>query len=245
MKPVLILQHLSADGPAFLATWLQREGVAYEVRDSEAGAEFPGDIAGYSALAILGGEMSANDPRPSLRQAERLLLQAMDCGRPVIGHCLGGQLMARALGARIVESQAPEVGWQPLQVAESPAAAAWFGAPGPRWVFQWHYEAFELPPGAESLAASEACPHQAFAIGLHLALQFHLEVDDEKLRRWSNDTGPRYLQALARHATVQSGADMRADAATRLTTQQALADRLYRRWLGAVAERTALSHRNI
>jgi GMP synthase (glutamine-hydrolysing) len=236
MKPVLILQHLSADGPAFLATWLRREGVAYEVRNSEAGEPFPADIAGYSALAILGGEMSANDPLPSLRQAERLLLQAMDRARPVIGLCLGGQLMARALGARIVDSPAPEIGWQPLQVADSPAAASWFGAPAQRRVFQWHYEAFGLPPGGEGLAASDACPHQAFAIGPHLALQFHLEVDAEKLLRWSNDTGPRYRGALGRHETVQSGPDMRADLGLRLSSQQALANRVYLRWLSA-AER--------
>ena len=101
MKPVLILQHLSSDGPAYLGTWLRRQGLPHR------GAQHRGrpglsrrTWTAYAALAILGGEMSANDPLPSLRRAELLILDAMARGRPVIGHCLGGQLMARALGAR-------------------------------------------------------------------------------------------------------------------------------------------------
>ena len=231
MKPVLVLQHLSADGPAYLGTWLQREGLAADVRNTEAGDAYPDDLRDHGALAILGGEMSANDPLPSLRQAERLILDAFAQGIPVIGHCLGGQLMARALGRRIVGSPAPEVGWQPMQVEDHTSARDWFGAPGPRIVFQWHYEAFELPPGATRLAGSAACPNQAFGIGPHLAMQFHIEVDAEKVGRWSLDEGARYRAALAAHATVSSGEAMRAGLAAHLAAHQALADRLYARWI--------------
>jgi GMP synthase (glutamine-hydrolysing) len=110
MKTVLVLQHLSGDGPAYLATWLREQGVAFEVRDTEAGQPFPDSLQDHGALAVLGGEMSANDALPSLRQAERLILQAVRDGVPTLGHCLGGQLMARALGARVAASPAPEVG---------------------------------------------------------------------------------------------------------------------------------------
>ena len=229
-RSVLILQHLSADGPAYLGTWLARHGVPFELRNSEAGDAFPDHLGDHSALAILGGEMSANDPLPSLRQAERLILQAMDQGKPVIGHCLGGQLMARALGMKVGESPAPEVGWQPMTVADTPAGRDWFGASGTQVVYQWHYEAFELPPGAERLAGCRACPNQAFAIGPHLGLQFHLEIDDEKLARWAGDQGARYLDAQAAHPTVQAGPAMRADAARYMGAHQALADRVYERW---------------
>lgn len=233
MKPVLVLQHLCADGPAYLGTWLRDRGVAFEVRNSEAGDAFPADLASFGALAILGGEMSANDALPTLRQAERLILDGFERDVPVIGHCLGGQLMARALGARIVESPAPEIGWQPMQVAVSPQAQAWFGSPGACTVFHWHYEAFELPVGAERLAGSAACPHQAFCIGPHLAMQFHVEVDAEKIGRWSTDEGERYRRALGRYDSVQDGAAMRDGIAGRLAAHQALADRVYQRWLGA------------
>lgn len=232
MKPVLVLQHLSADGPAFLATWLRRRGLPLDLRNTEAGQAYPDDIGGHAALAILGGEMSANDPLPSLRQAEALVLQALDRGIPVIGHCLGGQLMARALGARVLASPAPEVGWQPLQVLDTPPARQWFGAAGAQQVFQWHYEAFELPAGVERLAGSAACPQQAFALGPHLALQFHVEVDAEKLSRWVLDDGERWGQAQQRHpGSVQDAAAMRRGSDTHLAAQQALADRLYSRWL--------------
>lgn len=237
MKPVLVLQHLSADGPAFLATWLRQRGLPYAVFNTEAGQDFPVDMAPYAALAILGGEMSANDALPSLRQAEALVLQAMDRGLPVIGHCLGGQLMARALGARVVAAPAPEIGWQPLTVHDSATAAAWFGAPGPRTVFQWHFEAFELPAGAERLAGSAASPQQAFALGPHLAMQFHVELDAEKLGRWVQDDGERYHAALRMHSSVQTREAMRAGQHSHLQAHQALAERLYLRWLqGVISE---------
>jgi GMP synthase-like glutamine amidotransferase len=231
MKPVLILQHLNADGPAYLGTWLARQGVPVDVRNTEAGDPFPGHLRGHSALAILGGEMSANDALPSLRQAENLFLEALRDGVPTLGHCLGGQLMARAMGQRIGASPAPEVGWQPVSFLPTPAAQAWFGAAASATVFQWHYEAFGLPDGAEALASSAACPQQAFTIGPHLAMQFHIEVDADKVTRWSADTGQRYLVALdAYPSSMQSGQAMRDGMARHLATHQRLANRIYAHW---------------
>jgi GMP synthase-like glutamine amidotransferase len=231
--PVLILQHLSSDGPAYLGQWLVGQRIDFDVRDAEAGEPYPADMRDHRALAVLGGEMSANDELPGLRQAEVLIRDAMNRGRPVIGHCLGGQLMARALGASVVASPAPEIGWQPLQVEDDPAALGWFGHAGTHTVFQWHEEAFELPPGARPLAGSAACPHQAFSIGRHLAMQFHVELDFDKLARWSLLDTPDYRAAQQQYASsVQSGAAMRAAAADHLSEQQRLAARIYARWLG-------------
>jgi GMP synthase-like glutamine amidotransferase len=234
-KPALILQHLGGDGPAYLATWLARRGLPFEVRNTEAGEPYPAHLDGYSALAVLGGEMSANDPLPSLRQAEVLILEAMARGRPVIGHCLGGQLMARALGAPVGPSIAPEIGWHPMTLAGHAQARDWFGDGEEPTVFQWHEEAFALPPGAVALAGSAACAHQAFAIGPHLAMQFHVEVDEEKLLRWSTLDTPAYHALQRRHATVQGGACMRQAMRRHLPAQQALADRIYARWWAAAA----------
>jgi len=233
MKRVLVLQHLSADGPAHLAAWLQREGIAFDVFDTQAGHAYPARIDAYRALAVLGGEMSANDDLPSLRQAEALILQAIDRSVPVIGHCLGGQLMARALGASVQASPAPEIGWQSMQVLDVPQARAWFGDDAAPTVFQWHFEAFGLPAGAQLLASSPACPHQAFALGPHLAMQFHVELDAAKLATWSASRDPHYLALQSSCATVQSGPAMRVQAAAALPAQQRLAERLYRRWLSA------------
>lgn len=231
MKPVLLLQHLSGDGPAYLATWLQREGVPFDLRNTEAGQDFPAHMDGHAALAILGGEMSANDDLPSLRRAELLILDAMARGRPVVGHCLGGQLMARALGAAVGPSIAPEVGWHRIELAAQPAAREWFGEGEQMSVFQWHEEAFALPPGAVSLGSSAACTHQAFALGPHLAMQFHIEVDEEKLCRWSTLDTPAYDALQRHHPTVHGGSRMLADMRQALPQQQAAADRVYARWL--------------
>lgn len=234
MKPVLVLQNMRGDGPAYLATWLAEQGEAMDLRSTPAGDAFPADLRGHSALAVLGGEMSANDPLPSLRQAESLIRQAMDAGIPVIGHCLGGQLMARALGARVGASPRPEIGWQRIDAA--PAAAGWFGEGDAFHVMHWHGESFELPPGAVPLARNDACPHQAFAIGPHLAMQFHVEVDAEKLARWSASTDPLYLAWQQAHpATVHDGARLRSDGARFLAAQQRMAGHAYRRWLAARA----------
>lgn len=235
MKPVLVLQHQTQDHPATLAAWLRGEGVPVDVRNQERGDAYPDQLDDYRALALMGGEMSANDDLPALRHGERLILQAMARGLPVIGHCLGGQLMARALGATIGTSPAPEIGWQPIEVADDPLARAWFGDEARPTVFQWHYEAFSLPPGATALARSAACPMQAFAIGPHLGMQFHVEVDAEKHGRWSRSVDPLYLATQQRHPdTVQSASAMQETGTWALGRQQALADRLYRRWLAAL-----------
>jgi GMP synthase-like glutamine amidotransferase len=236
MKPVLILQHMRHDGPAYLARWLADRGLAFDRRDAASGDAFPADMSAHGALAVLGGAMSANDPLPFLRDAERLILQAMQAGIPVIGHCLGGQLMARALGARVQASPAPEIGWQPLQVLDDPVAAQWFGPPAQHHVMHWHYESFELPPGARWLATSCACPHQAFSIGPHLGMQFHIEIDEAKLQRWLDEGDPAWSEALAQHAgSVQDKATILAHAAQRLQAHQRLADRLYGRWISSAS----------
>lgn len=235
MKPVLVLQHLSGDGPGYLGTWLARQGVAFEVRNTEAGDDYPARIDGYAGLAVLGGAMSANDDLPSLRRAEDLIRQAMQQDRPVIGHCLGGQLMARALGMRVGASPAPEVGWQTIAPTTDPAARDWFGDAAAIRVFHWHYESFEVPPGAAWLARSAACPHQAFAIGPHLAMQFHIEVDADKVTRWSQDVPDRHAEDLRTHPSVQSPEAMRAGLPVELAAHQALADRIYARWARGLA----------
>lgn len=236
MKPVLILQHMRHDGPAYLARWLADRGFAFDLRDASAGAAFPAAMSAHGALAVLGGAMSANDALPFLRDAERLILQAMQAGIPVIGHCLGGQLMARALGARVQASPAPEIGWQPLQVLDDPVAAQWFGPPTQHHVMHWHYESFDLPQGARWLATSSACPHQAFSIGPHLGMQFHIEIDEAKLQRWLEEGDPAWSEALALHAgSVQDKTTILAHAAQRLHAHQRLADRLYGRWISGAA----------
>lgn len=231
MKPVLVLQHMSDDGPAHFAEWLGSEGVAFEVFDTELGAVYPHSMSRYGALAVLGGAMSANDPLPSLRQAQRLILEAMSADLPVLGLCLGGQLMARALGGEVTASPVPEVGWHRIDVLPGEPARSWFGGESAPVVFQWHFESFSLPDGATLLAGNAACPNQAFAIGRHLALQFHVEIDEHKLAAWAASRDPTYLQFQQVCDTVHGAPRIRREATAYLALQERLAQRLFRRWL--------------
>lgn len=230
MRPILILQHARNDGPAYFGEWLAARGLPSVVRDSSVGDEFPERIDGHAGLCVLGGPMSANDPLPSLRRAESLIRQAMSQGVPVIGHCLGGQLMARALGRRVHASPRPEIGWQALQVHDTEMARTWFGRSGPAMAFQWHYEAFELPDGAQWLASSDACAHQAFSLGPHLGMQFHIEIDAVKIAAWSSEDGARFERELAHCPTVETAARMIGRIPGEMPAHRRLADALYGRW---------------
>ena len=231
MRPVLILQHQTPERPAYLTTWLDDHGIAHETRNAGRGERFPSSIEPYAALAVMGGGMSANDDLMSNRQAEILILQAVLRGRPTIGHCLGGQLMTRALGGEVTASPQPEIGWQPIQWNTDILTEQWFGRqPTPR-VAQWHYEAFSIPPRATPLATSGACENQAWAWGPHLAMQFHIEIDADKAREWAADGDDKWADAKAQYATVQSAEDIVAGIEPYLRQHQATADHVYHRWL--------------
>jgi len=140
----------------------------------------------FDWLVIMGGGMSVNDEDrfPWLAAEKRMVRQAIDQGKIVLGVCLGAQMIAAALGARVRRHAVKEIGWFPIE--REPSAA---DHPLARWlppradVFHWHGETFDLPEGAVHLARSAACRHQAFAWGQHvLALQFHLEVTPALVR---------------------------------------------------------------
>jgi len=234
VAPVLILQHQTPERPAYLATWLEQHNIAYETRCAGTGEEFPATIEPYSALAVMGGGMSANDPLLSNRQAEILILQAVRLDRPVIGHCLGGQLMSRALGGTVGASPQPEIGWQPIEYEDHPLVAHWFGSNPTPTVIQWHYDAFTVPLGATRLAGSAACPNQAWALGPHLAMQFHIEMDEPKVYNWVKDDDPLWADAREKYASVQHSDAIVQGIESYLIQHQATADHIYQTWLSTI-----------
>jgi GMP synthase-like glutamine amidotransferase len=231
VKPVLILQHQVPENAAYLTTWLDRHIIPYQIINAGAGEEFPANIEPYSALALMGGGMSANDPLPSNRTAEILILQAMYRDIPVIGHCLGGQLMSRALGGVITDSPQPEIGWQSIEYEDTLLTKEWFGERPTDTVIQWHYESFSIPTGAVRLATSKSCPNQAWAIGPHLAMQFHIEINENKIDSWVNDDDPKWADARTRYDSVQNKIDMVTGIPFHLAQHQATADHIYTNWL--------------
>jgi GMP synthase-like glutamine amidotransferase len=229
---VLVLQHLHEDGPGVLGQWLDEQGVTWHARCAEAGEAYPDSVRGYRALAVLGGAWGANDDRPTLRQAEALIREADALGLPVLGHCLGGQLLAKALGGRVATHHTPEIGWLPITHTGGAAAREWFGEASDAVVFQWHGDSFvELPPGAELLASSPACAHQAFALRQHLGMQFHIEVTPAKIQDWLREPGQAYpVNVLLHRNSVQDPASMNAATARYQARSQALAKRIYSAW---------------
>ena len=231
MRPVLILQHQLPENAAYLITWLERNKVLYQIVNAGADEEFPTSIEPYAALAVMGGGMSANDPLLSNRQAEILILQAMHRDRPVIGHCLGGQLMSRALGGTISTSPHPEIGWQAINYEDTPLVQEWFGDNPTNTVIHWHYESFSIPEGAVRLATNSACPNQVWAYGPHLAMQFHIEINENKIDSWVYEDDDKWAAARILYDSVQDKITILGGIPYHLAQHQATADRIYRKWL--------------
>ena len=179
---VLVFRHALLEGIGSIAAALDRRAI--EAREAEVCG--PVDLAGASGLILMGGPMSANDDLPWVPHELAAIREAVDRGIPVLGICLGAQLIARALGARVYPNGEKEIGWGRLHFTEAVAAdPLFYGFSEPEAVFQWHGETFDLPPGAEHLAYSSACRHQAFRVGKNVhGLQFHLEVTPGIIEAW-------------------------------------------------------------
>ena len=229
MKPVLVLEHQVPERLAYLGTWLTKNKIPFVTFNGELAKQFPESIEPYSALAVMGGAMSANDPLLTNKQAEILILQAMYRDIPVIGHCLGGQLMSKALGGTITKSPQPEIGWQPITYANE--ASEWFGDNPTDTVIHWHYESFSIPKDATLLASSPACPNQAFSIGTHLAMQFHIEIDENKVNLWVQDHDEQWLEAQQKYDSVQNKSQILDGIKPHLEKHQTTANSIYSNWL--------------
>jgi GMP synthase-like glutamine amidotransferase len=190
----------------------------------------PSHTRDYSGIALMGGDMSANDDLPWIPRVLALIRDAAEADRPVLGHCLGGQLMCRAMGGAVTRNPVKEIGWWDVTVADDPVAASWFGADLRHFTtFQWHGDTFSIPPGATALLSNSNCANQAFAQGRHLALQCHVEVNADIVHSWCNTGEPEI--AASDSSAVQSTAEMQRELAARLATLHRVADRLYDRWV--------------
>lgn len=183
---VLAFRHVPFEGLGHIQPALESRGVAVEYVDLYRTAAAPPDPTAADGLIFMGGPMSVNDGLPYLEQETVILRQSLERGQPVLGVCLGSQLLARAAGARVYPNARKEIGWFAIQLTASGEADPLLGELAPRQtVFHWHGETFDLPPGAAWLARSEACQHQAFRLGANAyGLQFHLEVTPEMIADW-------------------------------------------------------------
>ena len=193
--------------------------------------------------------MSVNDPLPWIADECALIRDAVAKSVPVIGHCLGGQLISQALGGRVSPNTGKEIGWGNTRVAtgaggqaDKEIARLWLGdwldeTAGLADVFQWHGETFSLPPGAQRLFTNDFCTNQAFVLGPHLAMQCHVEMTPEMIAAWCK-SWPAEVQGVAPlPASVQTPQQMLAEATGRLPAMRRLADQLYSVWIGGLKDR--------
>lgn len=227
MKRIHCLQHVPFESPSRIADWALRNDVEIRVVRLFAGESLP-EVDDVDALVVMGGPMGVHDARayPWLAAEKRLVERAVGTDRPILGVCLGAQLVADVLGARVYRNRFREIGWFDVEATAAGRDHARFPLPREFTPFHWHGDAFDLPEGAAHLARSAACEQQAFAWGDRiLGLQFHLEMT------------PTDVEALLAHAGtdlgtgpyVQSPADM-VTPMPRFLDAHALLDSLLDRW---------------
>lgn len=232
MKPIRIFVHIACEGPGYFATFLENHNIPFELVHIDAGEMPPPQIDDVSALIFMGGPMSVNDDIDWIKQELALIKKAVAADLPVLGHCLGGQLISKALGGKITANPVKEIGWLPVQKISGPLADNWL----PDFIdnsvlFHWHGETFSIPNGATAILRSEQCAHQGFVIGNTLALQCHVEMTEAMVHEWAT----LYQDELTDPATtVQSQEEIMGNIEKKVQQLQKTADGLYRRWLQAL-----------
>jgi GMP synthase-like glutamine amidotransferase len=231
MHPVLIFRHSPTEGPGYFTTFLDRHGIPWQLVRIDAGDAVPENLNGVSGLCLMGGPMSANDDLPWIPPMLALIRQAVAADVPVIGHCLGGQLMARALGGSVGANPVKEIGWGDVRITDAEAARPWLGdAEEPLLAFHWHGETFSLPPGATRILESAYCANQAYVLNdRHVGMQCHVEMTPELIASWC-DNGAAEI-AASDSPGVQLSAAIQADVQTRTDRLHQLADKIYSRWI--------------
>jgi GMP synthase-like glutamine amidotransferase len=245
-RPVAVLQHHVDVGPGFFEQWLSEHGIDYRIVRIDEGAKVPAAPEDFAGICSLGGPMAAYEPLPWIGAEVELLRGAVASGVPVIGHCLGGQLLAMALGAKVERNPVKEIGWASVTVTERTLAHEWLGSVGSEIeMFQWHGDTFALPVRAAGFLSSRWCANQAFVIEhagvAHVGLQFHCEATPAIVRNWAgDDTWYDEVQA-EREATggpaAQDADAMCEDLELRCAEMHRLAARIYARWWRGAAAR--------
>lgn len=229
----LVFQHVAAEPAGTLDALLRRRGHRLRFVNFERDPQATPAVERYDGLIVLGGAMNVEEQaqRPHLRTELRCIESALQRGLPVLGICLGAQLLAHALGAQVQKHARPEIGWYRIDSTEAGRTDPVFapmGAGAP--VFQWHSRSFELPSGALQLARSRDCEQQAFRYGERAyGLQFHLEANSCLIRRWLQT--PAYRTELEQAGLGHGAAHIEAETRRLVHAQQARAEAVFGRFL--------------
>ncbi|WP_428825344.1 type 1 glutamine amidotransferase [Azonexus sp. IMCC34842] len=236
MLPVAIFRHSPTEGPGYFAIFLEQHGIPWRLIAIDEGEAVPATADGYSGLCFMGGPMSVNDPLPWIEPVCALIRDAVAKDVPVIGHCLGGQLISKALGGRITKNPVKEIGWSEAGGEDSAIAKHWLGAGAGKTgtIFQWHGETFSIPAGATRLFANQQCANQMFVLGPHLGMQCHVEMTPEMIATWCGQWADEAI-AVADQPSVQPPDAMLQQIAEHLPVMRQLSDQLYSVWIKGLA----------
>jgi GMP synthase-like glutamine amidotransferase len=188
-RRVLVIQNVAIEGPGVIGPAMTAAGWELDTRlmDSRQ-TDLPSSLQGYQAMMILGGPMNVYEMEtyPYLRHVDKLVVQGLERDLPMLGLCLGAQILAKNLGATVMRNRIPEIGWYPVRLtAHGRISPLFAGFPECFPVFQWHEDRFQIPHGAIHLATADACAEQAFSYGQRIfGLQFHLEVTTPMVISW-------------------------------------------------------------
>ena len=231
---IAIFRHTATEGPGYFATFLDERNIPWQLIRIDAGDIVPQHASAYSGLVFMGGPMSVNDDLPWIAPVLTLIRDAVARDIPLLGHCLGGQLISKALGGTVTRNPVKEIGWGEVAVSDNDIARDWFGDIKNFQAFHWHGETFTLPQGATHLLSSTHCANQAWAIGKHLALQCHIEMTAGMIATWCA-AGAKEVQAAKASPAVQAVSEMQSQAHEKLPRLHAVAAQLYSRWIRRVS----------
>jgi GMP synthase-like glutamine amidotransferase len=230
MKPVIIFRFLDREGAGYLGDFLTEKDIHWQLHEIDEGKPAPASILAYSGMVLMGGPMSVNDDLPWIAPILALIREAKDNDIPVLGHCLGGQLMSKALGATVSANAVKEIGWGTVNVSQNEAAKNWFGSIETFNAFHWHGETFALPAGASHLLSSAYCQNQAWAIDKHLAFQTHIEMTAEMVTKWCEE-GADEIQESALSPAVQQADAMQQELPLHCFFLNKVAKQVYTQWI--------------
>ena len=230
MLPVLIVRHTATEGAGYFSEFLDRHGIPWQLLRIDAGESLPDKLNGYSGLCLMGGPMSVNDDLPWIAPELALIREAVSQQVAVIGHCLGGQLLSKAMGGTVSANPIKEIGWGEVRVTDVDAAAEWVGEADSLWVFHWHGETFSIPPGGTRILDSAYCGNQAFVLNdRHLGMQCHVEMTPQMIQSWCASGTDEIANSPS--PAVQSPEVMQADMEVQTQLLHRIADKIYSRWI--------------
>ena len=235
MKPVAIFRHTRTEGPGYFATFLDKHSIPWRLIAIDRGDDMPASTEPFSGICLMGGSVSVNDPLPWIEQSCHLIREAISKNIPVIGHCLGGQLMSKALGGQVTTNPVKEIGWSPVWAEDNAETRKWLGntLTGNRGaiVFQWHGETFSIPSGATRILTNSFCDNQMFVLGRHLGMQCHVEMTPEMIDCWNRQWHQETRGLVHIPPCIQTPEEMRRETTENLPEMRHLAEQLYSVWI--------------